>query len=316
MRTPFARGQRGAHRIVVATWMALFAWSAAIGCGRPESGQDNTAGRVRKSGTVRFGYRVDARPFSYRDAAGKPAGYSIDLCQGVADAMKAQWAMPNLKIEWVPVTLDGRFTAIEQHQIDLLCGAESATLERRKQVDFSIPFFPGGVGVAIRKDASAPLKDVLSGTVATKPAARGVALVVLRAQTFGAVEGTTAQQWLSQPHDELKVESKIVNAPNYTAGLKAVVARQSSGFFGDRAILLDAVLHDSTFHDLGVVDRLFTLEPVALALPRGDDDLRLLVDQALGQRYHSADFWPEYIKWFGKPDASDMLFFGWTGLPN
>src|SRR5689334_18434913 len=68
MRTPFARGQRGAHRIVVATWMALFAWSAAIGCGRPESGQDNTAGRVRKSGTVRFGYRVDARPFSYRDA--------------------------------------------------------------------------------------------------------------------------------------------------------------------------------------------------------------------------------------------------------
>ena len=92
----------------------------------------------------------------------------------------------DVEVEWVPVTLDKRFTAIEQHQVDLLCGAESATLERRKHVDFSIPFFPGGVGVAIRKDASAPLKDVLSGTVTTKPAARGVALVVLRAQTFGA----------------------------------------------------------------------------------------------------------------------------------
>lgn len=264
---------------------------------------------------MRLGYRVDARPFSYRDAGGKPAGYSIDLCQGVADAMKAQWALPNLKIEWVPVTLEGRFTAITQHQIDLLCGAESATLERRKQVDFSIPFFPGGVGVAIRKDAPARLKDALSGTATTTPGARGVALVVLSAQTFGAVAGTTAQHWLSQPHDELKVESKIVDVPNYAAGLKAVADRQSSGLFGDRAILLDAVLHDSTLSDLGVVDRLFTLEPVALALPRGDDDLRLLVDQALGQRYHSADFWPEYIKWFGKPDASDMLFFGWTGLP-
>ena len=319
MQNPLARGQR-VGPIVVATCIALLAWSAALGCARSaesgQSGEGNTGDRIRKSGTVRFGYRADARPFSYRDDGGKPGGYAVDLCKGVADAMKAQWSLPNLKIEWVPVSLDERFTALAQHKIDLLCGAESATLERRKQVNFSMPVFPGGIGVAIRKDAPSPLKDVLTGN--TTSDARGVraALAVLRAQTFGAVPGTTARQWLSQPHDELKVDAKIVDAPNYADGLKSVVDRRSNGFFGDRAILLDAVVHDSAFHDLAVVDRLFTLEPVALALPRGDDDFRLLVDQALGQRLRTADFWPGYIKWFGKPDPTDLLFFGWTGLPN
>ena len=50
-------------------------------------------------------------------------------------------------------------------------------------------------------------------------------------------------------------------------------------FFGDRPILLDAAQRSASSGDLVVLDRLFTVEPLALALERGDEDFRLLVDR-------------------------------------
>ncbi|MCX7311747.1 MAG: transporter substrate-binding domain-containing protein [Alphaproteobacteria bacterium] len=43
-----------------------------------------TLDRIRESGTFRIGYRADARPYSYQDRNGQPAGYIIDLCTEVA----------------------------------------------------------------------------------------------------------------------------------------------------------------------------------------------------------------------------------------
>ena len=41
---------------------------------------------------------------------------------------------------------------------------------------------------------------------------------------------------------------------------------------------------------LRVLNRQITHEPLALALPRGDEDLRLLVDAVLSSTYSRADF--------------------------
>ena len=55
-----------------------------------------TLDRVREAGKLVLGYRADARPFSYQDASGKATGYSVALCQKVADEVKAELGLPDL----------------------------------------------------------------------------------------------------------------------------------------------------------------------------------------------------------------------------
>jgi putrescine:ornithine antiporter len=270
--------------------------------------------RIRASGTLKLGYRIDAQPFSYQES-GRPTGYSIDLCQGVAESVKSELNLPGLRVDWVAVTPDNQFQAVEQHQIDLLCGSTSITLQRRKQVEFSIPIFPGGVGALVRSDAPKQLTNILAGKAQEyRPTWRAVALNILREQTFAAVAGSTGEQWVAQKGTELQVEFRITPVPNYDAGVQAVLGSKASAFFAERAALLDAAKRRSKDR-LTVIDRQFTYEPLALTLARGDDDFHLLVDRGLSRFFASSAFPSTYTKWFGKADDTAKNFFRWNALP-
>src|SRR5262249_44447506 len=86
-----------------------------------------TLDRVRQTGKLTLGYRVDAKPFSYQDASGKPVGYSVSLCESIADEIKTELNLPNLTVDWIPVTVQDRFAAVAQGQVDLLCAADTET---------------------------------------------------------------------------------------------------------------------------------------------------------------------------------------------
>ena len=225
----------------------------------------------------------------------------------MAEAVKSEVNLPGLKVEWVPVD---RFQALPQGQVDMLCGAV-VTLARRKEVAFSMPIFPGGVGVLVRSDAAARLREILAGRETFRPNWRASASQVLSEQTFAVVAGTTAEGWLNKRRTELKVDSKIAPVAGVEAGVRAVLDRKANGFFAERAVLLDAAKRE---HGLTVIDRLFTYEPLALAMARGDEDFRLLVDRSLSQVYGSAGFGSQYTKWFGEPDEAAIAFFRWNAL--
>jgi ABC-type amino acid transport substrate-binding protein len=304
------------HRVrTAASAIALLAVaSLALAAAPPKA--TGTLDRIRETGQIRIGYRADARPFSYQDEAGNAAGYSIALCEQVVAAMRAELALPGLKVAWVPVTLENRFSAVQQGQIDLLCGAASVTLTRRAEVSFSVPIFPGGVGAVVRADAPARLREILSGSKPSNdPKWRASAGQLLQAQTFSVVAGTTAEVWLVEKLDAFQVNAKIVRVNGYEAGIRGVLDRKNNVFFGDRAILLDAVVRDPSGKQLTVIDRLFTYEPLALGLGRNEEDLRLLVDRTLSKLYASGEINELYAQWFGKPDASVLAFYRWSALP-
>jgi ABC-type amino acid transport substrate-binding protein len=277
----------------------------------------STLERIRATGTLKLGYRTDARPFSFEQSAGTPAGYSVELCQALPEAVKGELSLSALKVEWVPVAVDERVSAVQDHQVDVLCGAMSVTLGRRKQVDFSTPIFPGGVGVVVRKDAPRQLRNILSGHAKDyTPTWRAVALNIIREQIFATIPGTTAEQWLKVRGKELDVQVRVTPVTNYDEGIKAVLDRKANAFFAERAILLDAVRANPTYEDLIVIDRQFTYERLGLPMARGDDDFRLLVDRTLSHVYRSEGFPSTYTKWFGKPDSTANFFFQWNALPD
>jgi len=293
---------------------AGLAAAALVGIAMPLDAQ--TLERVRDAGTLRIGYRTDTRPFSHQEAPGAPAGYSIALCQRIADAVKADLGLGDLALEYVAVTSEDRFRAVKEGRIDLLCAEATATLERRRDVAFSLPIFPSGIGALLRADAPARLRDILSGREPTyRPRWRASLGQILEKRVLSAVGGTTAEAWLAERKQALGVISEVAPVESYEAGIRRVLARDSDVLFGDRPILLDAATRSPSADDLIVLDRLYTVEPLALALPRGDEDFRLLVDRTLSELYRSGEIGEVYATYFGEPDENALTFFRLITLP-
>ena len=282
----------------------------------PAPAAATTLDRVRMTGQLKLGYSPDARPISFDDS-GKPAGFSVDLCQVIADRLKAERGHGTLTVQWVPVEAADRFTAVQQGRIDLLCGADTQTLERRAQVSFSIPIFPGGIGAVLRSDASKVLKDALNGQKPTSPPNwRGTASQLLQVKRFAVVPGTTTEAWAASRLAAFQVNSKVATVEGYDAGINSILERKSDVFFGERAILMDAVRRNPSAGKLMLHERLFTTELLAFALARGDEEFRLFVDRTLSSLYSAGTIYATYDKWFGTPSEGVRNFYGWVTLPN
>jgi ABC-type amino acid transport substrate-binding protein len=270
----------------------------------------DTLDRVRQTATLKLGYYVDAAPFSYKDEAGKPAGYAISLCQQIATDLKTEMGLAHLDVEFVLVGAADRFEAIRQGKVDLLCGPSVETLSRRKQVSFSIPIFPAGIAALIRTDAPAQIRDVLSGREPPyRPLWRASMGLALQHRTFSAVSNTTALSWLTSKRDQFKIEAKVVPVESHDQGVRRVLDRTSDVLFGERSILLEAKQRNPAGKDLLVLDRIFTYEPLAIALARGNEDFRLLVDQSLSRLSRSGETQNLYKRFFGELDENALTFF-------
>jgi len=133
-------------------------------------------------------------------------------------------------------------------------------------------------------------------------------------QVFSVVAGSTTETWLAGRLDKFKLTAKVVPVDGYDAGIRRVLDRSSNVFFGDRSILLDAAKRRSP-GELLVLERQFTSEPLALALERGDEEFRLLVDRTLSHLFGSDGLHGLYVKWFGERDESAIMFFRLSTLP-
>jgi polar amino acid transport system substrate-binding protein len=238
------------------------------------------------------------------------------LCQKVADAVKTELKLPALAVEFVPVTAANRFEALQQGRVDLSCGTDTPTLERRATIDFSIPIFAAGTGAVVRADADRRLRDALANRPEpAQPVWRGAPGLLTEKVVFAVVAGTTIEKALI---DALKLRRIVVTvAPvaDYAVGVQMVLERRAVALFGDRPVLLDAAKRGPA-GELLVIERAYTREPLALALRRGDDAFRLVVDRSLSRLFRSKDFAALYAGHFGTPDAATLEFFQSVALPD
>jgi ABC-type amino acid transport substrate-binding protein len=248
-----------------------------------------TLERIKGSGTLTIGYREDAAPYSYKDALGEPAGYSVELCRAVAAHLKQDLGLAEIAVQYVPVTAADRFAAVQEGRIDLLCGATTATLSRRALVDFSLPTFVDGASVLYRSDGPATF-EALAG------------------QKVGVHGATTTEQALRHTLQRLSLDAEVVTVDSHDEGLRRLEAGEIAAYFADRAILTFLAARSGSPEQLRLSDRYFTHEPYALALPRGDSDFRLAVDRALSRIYRSGAIGQIFTSAFGTgADPSELL---------
>ena len=247
-----------------------------------------TLDRVRDTGVFKIGYRTDAAPYAYKSSLGEAAGYSVDLCRNVAVAVKESLGLKDISIEYVPVTAENRFKLVQEGRIDILCGATTATLARRKLVDFSIGTFIDGASVMLMADGPGGFKD-------------------LTGKNVGVRGGTTTEDGLRNTLEKMSVDAMVVPVKNHDEGLSRLKKGDLSAYFADRAILLFLVARSDAPQNLRVSKDYFSFEPYALAMQRGDDEFRLLVDTALSRIYRSGAIVPIFRNSFGNAEPSEVL---------
>ena len=260
---------------------AALCWSGPAGAG--------TIDRIKQDKTVRIAYREDAPPFSFTDATGVPAGFIVDLCRSVVKNLAAALNVGDLKVDYVLVTADNRFDAIQSGKADLLCEPTSATLSRREQVDFSIATFVDGASLLVSGDGPSEF-----GALAGKK--------------IGVLAGTTTEQSLRDTLATANIKAEIVPAKTHQEGLAMLDQGTIVAYFGDRAILAYLASKSSAPEKLRLANNYFSLEPYALALGRGDSDFRLAVDRALSRIYRSGEIGAIFGRAFGSQTRpSDTL---------
>ena len=273
-----------------------------------------TLERIKGAGKIVLGYRPDAAPMSYRDASGQPAGYSVALCNKVADALKRDLSLSSAAVEWVAV--GANFADLEQHRVDLVCAGDEVTLANRAKASFSIPIFPGGVSALVRADAAEPLQRALEERrPAYRPLWRGTPPPTLEHRTYAALVGSTTIDELKSRIAGMRLTANVEPVDNYDAGVAAVVKGRTDVLFGDRAQLLQAVQRSAQAKDLRVLSRRYTFAALALGLARNDDEFRLAVDRALTNVYGNPQFGELYAATFGPADPDTIAFVRSVAVP-
>lgn len=87
-------------------------------------------------------------PFVILQEEQAPTGLAVELWNGIAQDLGRE-------VNWVPHgNVTRLLAALESRQIDAAVGALTVTAERESRVDFSHPYFRGGIGIATRAESS------------------------------------------------------------------------------------------------------------------------------------------------------------------
>jgi glutamate/aspartate transport system substrate-binding protein len=241
-----------------------------------------TLKRINDSGQINVGFRTAEPPMSFVDPSDKPIGYSIDVCDHIATAVKRKLGRDDIAVNYLPVTAESRFSAIESGSIDILCGATTKTLARSERVDFTQLTFV--TGASLLSLDSSPIADVES----------------LKAKRIAVVDKTTTIDALKGALSERLIDAEIVPVNSAMEGMDALDKGEVDAFSSDQVVLIGQALARKTDKKYFLSQEMFSFEPFALAVARDDADFRLVADRALSQLYRSGQIAGIYNRWFGR----------------
>ena len=256
---------------------ALFASGLAMAADTPVPADSRLKTIVAKK-VIRIAFRADDRPFAFLNEAKEPLGYSIDLCTQVTKSIGQQFGVPDLKIEWVPVTVETRFSAVASGKADMECGSSTVTLGRMKEVDFSNLIFVELTGVLVAAASNIHSFAELAG------------------KKIAVVAGTTNERVVNEQVKARNLNVTVVAVKDRDEAVAALEAGKVDGFASDKLLLAGAqIKHPEA---LAMLPDDLSIEQYAIVLPRGDWALRLAVNTGLAQIFRSGKTVDLFERWF------------------
>ncbi|TFV86700.1 amino acid ABC transporter substrate-binding protein [Oxalobacteraceae bacterium OM1] len=243
----------------------------------------DTLAKIRDTRTIVIAHRDSSVPFSYLDDNKKPVGYAVDLCLKVADAVKRELKLPQLNIEYLPVTSSNRIPAIAEGKADLECGSTTNNAERRKQVAFTIPHFVAAVRMVVRTDSG--IKNWSD----------------LRDKRVVTTKGTTTVKLLNERDKVRSLSLKLLEGRDHADSFAMVEKGQAEAFPMDDVLLFGLRANAPTPANFEIVGDTLSAEPYAIMLRKDDPAFKAIVDREMGRIINDGEIYKLYDKWFKSP---------------
>lgn len=239
--------------------------------------------RIRGAGKLVIAHRESSVPFSYLDPEGRPVGYAMDLCRHLAATVLRKLNLKATEPSFVAVTPANRIAIVAEGKADMECGSTTNNAERRKVVAFTVPHYIAGARYAVRADS--PITDL--------PGFERKKLV--------STKGTTPLKAIEQANRERLLNIQILEAPDHARAIEMVEKGEADGFAMDDVLLYGLIAGRPDPLKLKVVGKFLTIEPLAIMLPKGDDEYKKIIDDEMKQMIRSREAYAIYDRWFLQP---------------
>lgn len=277
--------------------------AVAFGVSATAGAQDlyGTLKKVKESGTIVIGHNEDSPPFAYFGPDGKPIGYSIDLCNLIADAVKAELKMDKLTVKYQAVNGQTRTPLLVNGTVDMVCATTTNTLARGRQLDFLNTMFITGNRILTKKGRG--IKEIED----------------LKGKTVSANQGTTNEIVLKELNEKLNLGIKILPTKDQPQAWIALETDRTDAHMTDEVVEFGLIAKAKNPEQYEVVGRLLSFDPYGIVVRRDDSAFRLVGNTVLAELFRSGDIWKIYDKWMSTinmPASENLkLLFAMQAIP-
>ncbi len=127
---------------LMAIFLATFAGNTTV-----QAATMTTKAKIEKRGLIKVGMDI-FQPWAMRDKNGNLIGFEIDVATRLAKDM-------GVEVEFIPTAWSGIIPALLTGKFDVIIGGMGITEERKKQVDFTIPYDYSGMSIVANKKLAA-----------------------------------------------------------------------------------------------------------------------------------------------------------------
>ncbi len=141
-----------------------------------------TAGCASKEDTaLKVGMELAYPPFETKDAAGDPAGISVEIVRAFGEYL-------DRPVEIVNIAWDGLIPALQTGQVDMVLSSMTITDKRAEVVDFSDPYAWAYLALLVNKDSGIEKAADFNQDGMVLAAKKGTTAVTYTQKTFPLVE--------------------------------------------------------------------------------------------------------------------------------
>lgn len=130
-------------------WLLILIIFVVSGCAKKNKTTDLFKSIIKKDKII-VGMSFDAKPFGYQDTDGQIKGFEADLAREIAKRILGD----GNKVVFQNITSQDRIKAVSSGDVDMVISTMSITPQRKKLVNFSIPYFVAGQAICVRKDSN------------------------------------------------------------------------------------------------------------------------------------------------------------------
>ncbi|MFZ7101381.1 MAG: ABC transporter substrate-binding protein [Peptococcaceae bacterium] len=245
--------------------MLIFLLAAALvfaGCGQKT---EDSLVRVKNAGEISFAMSGGYPPFNFYNDKNELVGFDVDVSTEVAK---------RLGVEFKPVTTEwsGIIEGLRSGAYDGILGSMAVTEDRKKVVDFSVPYYYSGAQLVVKKGSNFSDPEDLQG------------------KTIGVVTGTTFEK----DAQELGAgEIKLYKDDNLT--LMELNSGVVDAVITDRVVGVNAI--NAEKFDIELLGNPLRSEDIAVAIRQDDAALKEEVNQILQEMHEDGTLTDLSNKW-------------------